>query len=205
MLLILYLIWFVYDRQYKILDTPEWHFHKLPFKTGDLVLFKANNNYNSLKHGCYFGHIGIVVMDGDRVLLFEANNGPVYPFENKGIYVSCLFSRISRYPGRVYLKALNKPLDPAVAQSFGEFVDYCMTNMYYDPRVIQNGFKKFFGIKKCGLATDCGQITFLSLIRLGLLDTKEYDVNRLHHLQYVCDIDRLLNGYQYEPIVRILV
>lgn len=192
------------DETYNLLNQSNTH----SLKTGDLILFKAYNNFNSLCTTSYFGHVGMVYIDDGIPLLFEANGierVPLKPHHSKnGVFLSPLSDRIKKYKGRCYLKSLNKPLPPESIQSLKEFIDYAMNNMYYDYHVIKSGFKKLFGIEKCHNGTNCGEIMFLSLIKLGLLDIEFYDTCILNHLKFVCEITDFKNGYKYLDLVEII-
>ncbi len=177
-------------------------------KTGDLILFKAYNNFNSIFHGSYYGHIGMVYILDGVPMLFEANGIERVPLKNhhsrRGVFLTPLIDRIKKYKGRCFLKPLNKPLPSYIIEGFEEFIQYSLKNMEYDYNVFTGGIKRMLGLSKCGHGTDCGQIMFLSLLKLGLIDINEYDVPRLHHLRYVCNISTLENGYAYMPLVEVI-
>jgi hypothetical protein len=180
-----------------------------PIKTGDIILFKAYNNFNSIFHGSYFGHIGVVYIDkNNNPMLFEANGIEKVPLRDhhskRGVFLTPLIDRIKKYKGRCFWKPLNRSVSPDVLDGFKEFVQFSLTNLEYDYSVITGGIKRMLGLSKCGLGTDCGQIVFLSLIKLGLINVAEYDVPRLHHLRYVCNVTDLQNGYCYLPLVEII-
>jgi hypothetical protein len=179
------------------------------FRTGDLILFKAFNNINSLVHGSYFGHVGIIYAPNDGPpLLFEANGVekmPLLPHHSRsGIFLTPVYDRIKKYKGRCYWKPLNKQLPRATIAEFTQFIRYCLSNFSYDHNVIANGFKLALGLKKCDKKTDCGQIVFLSLIKLGLIDIEEYEKNKLHYLKYVTNINELTAGYKYSGMMQII-
>lgn len=209
------IIW-IYTMQYSDISVPKIFsdelFESNLLKTGDIILFKAYNNFNSIFHGSYFGHMGIVYIDPSDPkqvpYIFEANGVerlPLMPHHSKrGIYFTPLRDRMKKYKGRCFYKELSKPLSYATIVAFKEFIDYCLDKFEYDHAVIASGFKKYFGIKRCDSKTDCGQIVFLSLIKLGLLPIEEYDVPRLHHLKYVCGLKDLANDYYYRDLVEIL-
>lgn len=205
------LIWYVYALQYSPIGKPKMFLddvlHK--FKTGDIILFKAYDNFNSLMHTSYYGHMGIVYVGEDNIpMLFEANGIDTMPLKDhhsrSGIFFTPVVDRIKKYKGRVCWKRLNHPITTSTASSFREFIDYCLNNMYYDMGVISAGFKKYFGFKRCGLGTNCGDIVFLSLIKLGLISIDEYDIPRIHHLKYVVGIESLLDGYSYLDLIEVI-
>ena len=177
-------------------------------KTGDLILFKAYNNFNSIFTGSYFGHVGVVYILDDIPMLFEANGieqTPLRAYHSKrGIFLTPLIDRIKKYKGRCFLKPLNKNISPKIIAGFTEFIQYSLTHFEYNYNLVTGCIKRMLGISKCGLGTDCGQITFLSLIKLGLLDQSEYDTPRLHHLLYTCNITNLQNGYKYLPLIEVI-
>ncbi len=180
-----------------------------PFlKTGDLILFKAYNNFNSIFHGSYYGHVGIVYMLDGKPMLFEANGierVPLKPHHSKkGVFCTPLIDRIKKYKGRCFWKPLRHKVDVNLEKGFGEFINYCLDNLAYDYSVISGGIKKWAGLEKCGKGTDCGQIVFLSLLKLGLLPIEEYDVPRLHYLKHVCGLTELSDGNNYMNMVEII-
>jgi len=178
------------------------------FKTGDLILFKAYNNFNSIFHGSYFGHIGVVYIQDGIPMLFEANGIERVPLRDhhskRGVFLTPLLDRIKKYKGRCFWKPLNNAIDPEIINGFADFIKYSLNYFEYDYNVITGGVKRMLGISKCGHGTDCGQIVFLSLIKLGLLDIKEYDKPRLHHLRYVCNVTKLQNDYTYLPLIEVI-
>jgi hypothetical protein len=180
-------------------------------KTGDLILFKAYNNFNSIFHGSYFGHVGMVYIDPNdstkTPMLFEANGIERVPLKEhhsrRGVFLTPLVDRIKKYKGRCFWKSLALPLDKHAISDFSSFIDFCLTNFEYDYNVFSNAFKKMFGFKRCDLKTDCGQIMFLSLIKLGLIPVDEYDIPRLNHLTYVCNIEELTGNY-FNKLVEVI-
>lgn len=209
--IVLLCIW-IYRMQFYKIQTKETIFldHLLAankFKTGDVILFKAFNNFNSIFHGGYFGHVGIVyVLDGVP-MLFEANGieyTPLMPHHSKrGIFFTPLADRIKKYKGTCYLKALSKPLSADVIYDFHKFINYTLNNFYYDYNVVSSSLKRCIQGIRCTKNTDCGQLVFLSLIKLGLLDMKEYDTNKLHVLNYVAYLDKLENDYKFNELIQI--
>ncbi len=177
-------------------------------KTGDLILFKAYNNFNSIFHGSYFGHVGVVYMLNDTPMLFEANGIERIPLKDhhskRGVFLTPLIERIKKYKGRCFWKPLNDSINPTVIKDFAEFINYALSHLEYDYSVVTGGVKRWLGISKCGKGTDCGQIAFLSLIKLGLLPYDEYDKPRLHHLKYVCNVEQLQFDYKYLPLVEVI-
>ena len=174
-------------------------------KTGDIILFKSYNNFNSILTSSYFGHVGIVYCESSVPLLFEANitnNQPLKPHHNKaGIYLSPLEDRIKKYKGRCWLKPLNKELSPDAIKGFREFIDYALTNMHYEHAIASSALRKWLRLARCSNNTNCAELTFLSLIKLGLLPIEEYDKHMLHYLKYVARLENLSNGYKYLPLI----
>ncbi len=215
-LLVILIFYWIYSMQYYKIQTKDQIFiddliNNRILKTGDLILFKAYNNFNSIFHGSYFGHIGIVYIDpqdpSQTPMLFEANGIERVPLKShhskNGVFLTPLADRLKKYKGRCFLKSLAYSIDPILIKSFHQFIEFCLANFEYDYNVFSNGFKKALGIKRCDCKTDCGQIVFLCLIKLGLIDTSEYDIPRLNHLTYVCNISELINNY-YCDLVEII-
>jgi len=211
--IIVVLIIYIYYLQYHKITTEEKlfvdDFTKHDFlKTGDMILFKAYNNFNSLFHGNYFGHIGIVYIDkNNQPMLFEANGIERVPLLNhhskNGVFLTPLADRIKKYKGRVFWKPLKIPLSKDILLDFDNFVDYCLNNFTYNYSVVSSGIYRGLGLQRCTKNTDCGQIVFLSLIKLGLLPIEEYDKPRFHHLKFVCNIEKLQNN-QYLDLVEVI-
>jgi hypothetical protein len=177
-------------------------------KTGDLICFKAYNNFNSVFIGSYFGHVGIVYAPkGQEPMLFEANGieymnlRPHHP--QTGMFCTPLAERVRKYKGACYWKPLDYPVEPHIEYGFGKFIEYCMKEFHYDVSVFQAGIRTGLGFGKCSKNTNCGEIVFLSLIKLGLLDVKEYDDKRFHYLRYVCHITELKNN-KYVDLVMLV-
>jgi hypothetical protein len=181
------------------------------FKTGDIIVFKASNNFNSIFHGSYFGHMGIVYIDPNdpthTPMLFEANGVERMPLMPRhptcGIFLTPLSARISKYKGRCFLKQLEEPLREDIVRQFGPFIDYCLANFQYDKNIGTSALKKYLGFKRCDSKTDCGQIVFLSLIKLGLLSIEDYDKPIFHHLLHVAKLKEVTNNY-YRDLVEIV-
>lgn len=181
-------------------------------KTGDMIIFKANNNFNSIYTTSYFGHCGIIYIDpSDKLqtpMLFEGNGierVPLKPHHSKtGIFLTPLQDRVKKYKGRVFWKPLNKELSESTILDFKEFISYALDNMYYNYSVVSSGIKKGIGLERCHNGTNCGEIVFLSLIKLGLLPYEYYDKNIFHHLKFVCNIKNLSDNYYYLDIIEII-
>jgi len=213
-LIILLIIIWIYVMQFHRISTDYQIFaddlYSHPhLKTGDIILFKAYNNYYSIMHGSYFGHIGIVYVDPktQTPMLFEANGIEHTPLKEhhstRGVFLTPLIDRIKKYKGRCFWKPLKDKLSDVVIADFKNFIDYSLEHLEYDYAVISGGLKRMLGLSRCTKGTDCGQIVFLSLIKLGLLDLEEYDEPRLHHLKYVCNVKKL-NNNKYLDLVEVI-
>jgi hypothetical protein len=209
-IILIFCLW-VYHIQYCKISTHEKFFVDdiSNWQTGDLILFKAYNNFYSILHGSYFGHVGMIYVGDNGVpYIFEANgieHMSLKPHHSKtGIFVSPAIDRIKKYKGVCYYKRLNMPISPFMRSNLEEFIQYALKHLQYDYNVVQNGIKKLLGLKRCNHQTDCGQMLFLALIKMDLIDISEYDVPRLNHLLYVCNLDKLKGGYKYLPLVEII-
>lgn len=187
-------------------------FSKYNLKTGDVIVFKAQNNTNSIKTGSYYGHIGIIYVDPDdpthTPMLFESNGiekMPLLPHHPKnGVFFTKLYDRLKKYKGRIFLKQLNKPVEKNIDRDFKNFINYGLTNMSYDYDIVSSGFKKAFGIERCNNKTNCCELVFLSLIRLQLLPIEEYEKIHLHYLIYTTRLKQLHNGYRFNEMIEII-
>lgn len=182
--------------------------NKNKFKTGDMIIFKAYNNFNSIFIGNYYGHMGIVYVDPEdpteTPMIFEANgieHMPLKLHHNKnGIFLSPLKERIQKYKGRAFLKSLNNSISKEDQYELKMFIDYCIKNMKYNTKIIHSALRKWFGLEKCNKGTNCGEIVFLSLIKLGLLSISEYDKRCLHYVKWMSNIKKLNNNFYFEPV-----
>jgi len=178
------------------------------FKTGDLILFHALDNINPIFMGNYYGHIGIIYVDPDDPeqipYLFEAASARTMPLmdhhNDRGIFMSRLDNRLRKYRGYIFYKELSHKIANVVSRSFKNFIQYAHEKMYYEYNVVRNGIKK--GVCEApGNNTNCGEIVFLSLIKLGLLSLDRYSQRVFHHLKWMCKIKNLDNDMSYfDPI-----
>jgi len=182
------------------------------FKTGDIILFHALDNINPIFMGCYYGHIGVVFVDPDDPekipYLFEAASAKTMPLldhHNKnGIFLTPMDIRMRKYSGFLFYKELSHEINPQTAREFKKFIEYAQKNMYYEYKVVQNCFKKGFLGEKPGDNTNCGEITMLSLIKLGLLDYERYNQSIFHHLKWMCYVTELDNEMHYKDPICII-
>ncbi len=180
-------------------------------KTGDLILFKATDNYNSSKIFSYYTHIGVIYKPNIASLpmIFEAqypHGLELYEFENQtGIYITDLKTRITRNKGRLYYKPLNNCVNDELNAKFQSFINYASQNMYYNDNVLWNGIKKGIFNERLYEGTNCGELTLLSLIKLGILNPTKYYTRTLHHLYWMANIETCDDGFVYLPIVKIKI
>jgi hypothetical protein len=181
-------------------------------QTGDIICFKAFNNFNSIFMGSYYGHIGIVYINPNDTsqtpMLFEANgieHTPLKSYHSKdGIFLTPLAERMSKYKGRCFWKPLNKKLPESTIIDFKLFIDYSLNNMSYNYQIFQSCFKKWLGIERCNKKTNCGEIVFLSLIKLGLLPYNYHDISAMHHLNWMSNIKKLNWDYKYFDMIEVI-
>jgi signal peptidase I len=178
-------------------------------KTGDLMLFKAYDNYNSIVTTCYFGHIGVIVIDEGIPMLFEAANDSNIPKKpdrcKNGIYYTNLYERIKKYKGRCFWRSLNKSILEENIAAFHDFINYAKDTFYYEKNIISSWFRKLTGSELCNFGTNCAELTFLSLIKLGLLNTDNYTNYTWNYLKKMCSIRTLDNGYKYSELFETVV
>lgn len=180
--------------------------NNVKFKTGDLIFFKACDNIKSIPVHDYYTHVGIVVEFNRKLYLFEAQNTEVHriPRDPRGIHVAPLLERITRYRGYSYVRFLNKELEPERKEYLYQFVDYALNNMWYTNSLEFNNIKKWLGLTKCGNNTDCSQLVFLSLIKMGLISIEEYSIPILNHVIYLSKKYNLLDGFCYSESYELL-
>jgi hypothetical protein len=202
-IIMIYWSWEMLANPPKIKYVP---FENTSVKTGDIILFHAYDNVNPVFIGSYWGHIGIVYKDPDnntKPLLFEAlktsgmKQCPEY--NKRGIAITDLKTRLERYPGLIAHKRLNRPVNPHIIRGFKEFMKYAKANMYYNEKIFHNAIEKKMGGKFTN-STNCGELVYLSLVKLGLLPEKALNKNLAHHLLYTSKITKLQNNYYDEPV-----
>ena len=184
-------------------------------KTGDLILFKAMDNLHSTIIGNYFTHVGIIIIDD------KLTNGKPYIFEatgvrklqlrqdksKRGIYCTSLLERLKRFRGYIYLKSLDNPILPMMHNNLLNFIYYALDNMDYEYNITRSCVRKLLG-DTCSDNTNCGELVFLSLINMDLLSEKHWKSpitpRNLHHLRWMCNIQKLNNEYKYNDIIEII-
>lgn len=212
-IIVIIIIWIYYiNLRYPDYPIVEYEDLKHKYKTGDLILFKALDNYNSIFIMSFYCHIGIIYIDPDDPeqipYIFEAfapDRMPFCPNENKnGIIIAPLESRLKTYRGYTLYKELitTEALDKDIILGFKEFIDYAHKNMSYNISVFNNGFNKFLLNEEFNHRTNCGELTYLSLIKLGLLPMNHIEINKFHPLVWLSNLTELPNsrGYYAEPI-----
>jgi hypothetical protein len=207
---VIFLIYFLYTRldlQFSTIDVPRLSIDEIKFKTGDLLLFKATNNFNALMLGSYYTHIGMVIIINDTPVIFEAQGMEDHylPRRNnkRGIFLCNLKDRIKRYRGYVYHRPLNKAICAEQVGYLMDFINYALENMWYTSSVYATAIKKYMGAAACQSNTDCGQLVFLALIKMGLIDINEYHIPRLNHFEHMCGLTDLLLGFSYLSVSEI--
>lgn len=178
-------------------------------KTGDLIIFKAYNNFNSIITSSYFGHIGMVVIDDKRgAMLFEANGMEKTPMKNHrtttGIFYTPLLDRVRRYKGRCFWRSLNKKIDERLIAPFMSFINYALCNMRYEYDVVKSWLAKIIGAERCLNNTNCAELIFLCWIKLNLLPLSDYEKINTHYLKYVCAQTKMLNNYKYSELIEVV-
>ena len=208
--IILVLMWIYYFHYYKMptditlfIDDALKH-----VKTGDIICFKAYNNFNSVFIASYFGHIGIVYAPkGEEPMLFEANGVEHMNLREhhpqSGMFLTPLADRLRKYKGICYWKPLEYEVPVEREKDLYSFIQYCLKEFHYDVAVFKEGIKTGLGMAKCSKNTNCGQITFLCLIKLGLLDPSTYDDTCFHYLRYTCYITELINN-RYVDMIQLI-
>lgn len=181
-------------------------------KTNNNLHNNSNDNINDNDHDVIYNNTinsnnintGRKLECTCRPYLFEAMKVNQSTFNQElpknGVYCTDLIRRIEKYKGKCYWKPLNHSISDKLNADFKYFIKYCIANFNYDEKVFRNGTLKKIGYKTCDKDTDCGQIMFLSLMRLGLLDKDLYDEKIMHHLKWMCDIKELNNNHYRDPI-----
>lgn len=177
-------------------------------RTGDIILFKASNNFNSVFFASYYGHMGTVLVRDGEPYIFEANgveHMPLLPHHNpNGIFFTKLRERVQKYKGRVFVKRLSHALPAESIAALQEFVDFALENMCYDINVFQSVVRKVCGNERYNDRTNCAELVLLSLIKMGLLPWEAYERRVLHVVRWMAGIKDLEYGYSYADPVEIL-
>jgi hypothetical protein len=185
---------------------PKIKYSDLNPKTGDLVLFHGLDNMNAAFIGCYYTHIGIVYRESatSRPYIFEAWNQKheiLYPKEvSNGMAFVDLENRLNSYRGYVFYKPLAKPVSKQANLYLRDFINWAMNNMKYNPDVFRNGINKMLFNDPLRIGTNCGEIVYLSLIKLGLLNISKFKKNRRYHLRDMCYLINTDANNWYLPI-----
>jgi len=216
-LTIVMILIYIYFIQYYKISCPQYFIDDLLnqryFKTGDLICFKAYNHFNAVFTGCYFTHIGIVFIDpndpNQTPMLFEAStpvNSNLRPYHNQyGIYCTPLKERLIKYKGRCFLKSLNKNLSINRINELKHFITYAIQNMQYDQHLFKSAFLKWIGYQNCNYNTNCGELVFLALLKLGLFDLSTFNnIKFPHHLHWLCYLKKINKTYQYNDLIEII-
>ena len=184
-------------------------------KSGDLILFKSLNNLNSIYMCNYFTHIGMVIIDpiltNNQPYIFEASGTSTMKWKGrddvsdniKSIFLSPLKERMKRYLGYVYYKPLSHSITKEMHYKLLNFIFYAMKYMSYNYNILGGCIKKKFMNEKCGNKTNCGELIFLCLINMGLLNTKYWCKSIFHYLKWMCNIKNLTQGYNYNKTYEI--
>lgn len=206
--MLVFVMIYIYWYHVRRLELPTMSVDDCSFKTGDLILFRTTQNFNSLKMINYFTHCGIVIEIEGRPHIFESTgidyNSHILPHHNPdGIFITPLKERIQKYKGYCYWKQLEKPLTKEQIDTLTAFANYALDNFHYDRNIFGVVLQNALGLRQCSENTNCGETCFLALIAADLIDESEYDKWRLHYLKYVCEIRELKNN-SYLPLVQIV-
>lgn len=178
------------------------------FKTGDIILFHAVDHCYSLLIGEYYGHMGIVWVDpvSNIPYIFEAvyiKGLNIEEDQNKnGIFLSPLDNRFGKYRGYMIYRELETPIDKKITDDFKGFIDFCIDNMKYDINFIPISICHLMG-HKCNEYTNCAEIVFLSLIKLGLLPPDAYDWTICNYLSFIISRKEYVDNRYLEDVCMI--
>lgn len=206
-LIVVAMIVFIYWYHVRRIETEKIYIEDCNFKTGDLILFRTTQNFNSVFMANYFTHCGIIIEIEGTPYLFEANGVEKMHLLNHhnraGIYLTPIKERIQKYKGYCYWKPIESPLSEEQAHNLATFAEFALQNFYYEYNILKISIKNLFNLRTCCENTNCGELSFLSLLTANLLDEEEYFKRRVHYLKYICDIEKLKNN-SYLPIIQII-
>jgi hypothetical protein len=173
---------------------------EIKFQAGDIILFKAQNNFNAVWTGSYYTHMGIVYEHNGELLIFEANgleNMPARPHHFKtGILLTRLLPRIKQYKGRVFIKQIGRPLSDEQNAKFADFIQFASAKFYYDTRVIHRRIQTLIGRRTVDYRTDCGEMLYCLLVKLGMLAR----VDTILHLHVISQLAAVTGNWYGAPI-----
>jgi len=176
------------------------------FCTGDIILFHALDNLNPVVTGCYFGHIGVVWVDPDRpdcpqlIEAASARTMPLNPGQNpRGIFISDLRDRVNRYSGFIAHKKFKGAVPEGKSREFKNFVQFAQENMEYNYNWFANAIRRRMG-HRIGKKVNCGEMTLLCLVHLGILDISWYKQAAMHHLLWMVHLKETPSGQYAEPV-----
>jgi hypothetical protein len=175
LMLILIYIWYF---QFSPIDVEKINIDDIKFTHGDIILFKAFDNWFAPVFINRFTHCGIIVEFNGELKLFEVVTG-MRPF------LINIYPRLREYRGDVFYKPVAKPCG-----DLSRFIKYAMENMQYDVEVPWSFLRKLCGEDLTNW-TNCAELTYLCLVAGGLVEKKKI----YHHLKYICD----LGGDIYHP------
>jgi hypothetical protein len=78
-------------------------------------------------------------------------------------------------------------------------MQYARSNMHYNDDVLYTGMQRLLGLNYNN-GSNCGELVYLSLIKLGLLPSDAVNNNICHNLLYTVYIEKLINNYYHLPI-----
>jgi len=190
-IIICLILLYVYFIQFSHGTYPVELINEITFKSGDLIIFKAQNNFNALWLGSYYTHMGIVYESNGELLIFEANgleHMPARPEHfKKGILLTQLLPRIKQYKGRVFLKPLKYAITAEQYALFTDFIKFAHEKFYYDTRVIHRRIQNLIGARTVDYRTDCGEMLFHLLVKLKMLEPSG-NVCHLHKISILTTV-----------------
>jgi hypothetical protein len=105
--------------------------------------------------------------------------------------------------GFTFYKELEYPLDKDTISNFKGFMDYCLQNMSYNKNIFHNSMKKGILGEPINDHINCGELVYMSLIKLELLPDEYYNKKISHHLKYTTYITDVVKN-KYKKPVKIL-
>lgn len=214
--LVISIIWFWY-MQIREIKCDEIYLEELlekkQLKTGDLILFKAQNNLYATPMFNHFTHIGMVIVDpvlnNNEPYIFEAkgvrNIKIIKQRHTRGILFTPLKGVIEKYKGRVYYKSLSANINTDMHMKLVNFLFHALKNMKYEYNSPGSSLRKKLLGERCGNETNCGELIFLCLVNMGLLSINHWNMQVFHYLKWMCYIKKLKKNYKYLDIKKVLV
>lgn len=181
------------------------------FKTGDIIWMKATDNNYATQFLCQFTHVGICVRcpETGTVYLYEAANPDttkLLPNQiTAGIFLTDVYTRISRYKGHCYLQPINYEPPAEKIRATWQFIRDTAHRFTYNKQPIISAVRQGLGLQRMTYEINCGELVRCAACVLGILPEQSFNDAVLHCLWYLLDIRKHCNQpYSYDDMYRVV-